>query len=121
MPKTPDSPKTEAELRKELKLEYEANLQEEVTKVRKMFEGELASFGQLDPDDPATANKVRGELLQLIPESKDTLSWLLNHASSEAVRAGIAKFVFVEAIGKAKSESQEDELRDLLTQVRKQD
>ena len=106
--------KNEDNIRQELRAEYEANMQEELVAYRKALDEEYGSLGELDPDDPDTTSKVRAKVLQLIPDAHSTMKHLLNHADSEQVRAGLAKFVFVEAIGKAKTEGEEQELRDML-------
>ena len=113
--------KSEEELRNEIRLEYEANMQEELMAYRKSLQEEYGELGELDPDDPATADKVRGKLLKLVPDAYTTMQQLLNHADSETVRAGLAKFVFTEAIGKAKTQDEEDSLRDLLKGLKAND
>lgn len=106
--------KSEDEIREELRLEYAANMQEELTGYRKALEQELGTLGELNADDPDTVTKVRNKLLLLVPDAYSAMSQLINHADSEAVRANLSKFVFTEAIGKAKTQDEEDELRKLL-------
>jgi hypothetical protein len=121
MAKAPDNGKNEEEIREELRAEYEANMQEELQAYRQALKSEYGELGELDPDDPATVLRVRSRLLQLVPDAATTMKQLINFADSEAVRANLSKFVFQEAMGRAKSEAEKDSLADLLKAVAKKD
>lgn len=119
-----DKPKTEEEIRAELKAEYdekmaeyEANLQEETMRYRQAFAEEFGDLATLDADDPEVQLKVRNRLLRLVPDAETQISTLMKHASSETVRANLAKFVFTESIATAKSKDEEDDLRAMLKKL----
>lgn len=100
---------------------YELSVQNELNKVRAYRKSLEEEFANANPDDPATAEKARNKMLELVPAAGETIAHLLNFAQSESVRASLAKYVFDHAIGKDKVVSSEDALDKLVRDLTKND
>jgi hypothetical protein len=73
-----------------------------------------SEFDAADPDAVETAEAVRAHVVELVPDAKIVIKELLLHADSEAVRAGLAKFVMAAGMKALQDKGDRDELGSLL-------
>lgn len=107
----------EAQARKE-SAEHEA-LANELRKAIANAEARASEFIEADPDKPETAEKVRAHVVELVPEAKLALQHLLLHADSEAVRAGVAKFVMAAGMKALEGDKDKEDWAELLNKIGK--
>lgn len=108
--------------------EKQQGLQNEIIKLKAQKQALVQEF--TNPDSPTldpeqTPEAIKLKVIELVPDALGQLALLLNHASSDATRAAIAKYVVDVALGKKKmedhSESAVDKLLQELTGAKSED
>lgn len=76
-------------------------------------------FAKVTSSDENLSTKALDSIIKLVPDAGEAISYLLNHADSEGVRAGLAKWVFDKVLRQYEKEGQEDELNKLIKSLTK--
>lgn len=104
---------------KALETQYEQAMAVELAKMAEYKKALEQEFENADPNDPVTAEKARKHVISLVPDATTQAKHLLNHAESESIRAGLAKFIINIAIRHAEDNSEEDEMQKLVNSLTK--
>jgi hypothetical protein len=97
--------------------QYDAQVAAELAKLGEYRKALEEEFKGADPEKAETAMKVLKRVVELVPDAGTTISYLLNHAESESVRATLAKFVVTVALRAAEKSGDDDELTRLVNEL----
>lgn len=97
---------------------YNADLQKEVEKLALYKQAIEEEFKNMNVDDPETHKKVASTVHELIPQAAFTVALLMEHAQSESVRAGLAKWVLQTGMQSAAVDKPKDFISDMFEGLR---
>jgi hypothetical protein len=113
---TPEEYEAEAVRMRE---EHDANVRE-LERAIAMANARAEEFTDADPTKAETAEAVRAHVVEMVPQAKTAILDLLLHAESEAVRAGLAKFVMAAGMKALEGDKEADEWATLIKKIGKE-
>lgn len=100
-----------------IKAQYDEKMARELKELSTYRTALKEEFANLDPNDASTAAAARKHVVALVPVAATQLEYLIQHAESETVRAGLVKYVFDITVKQAISEAGDDEMSSLIKRL----